>query len=1240
MSLSKYLVLFLVTIAWLLPCYNAAAQQAGSDSLKAVRQHIADSTKQSTQRRMDSVRNERQKTLDSTRQLQQRRNDSLAAIRKHKESKQYKDSVLKARNTAVTALRTTRTTYLDSVKAARKSILDSAVNARKEITAQQQQKIKLRSDSLNAIRKHKESGRYKDSVLRSRNAHIDSIRAVRAHFVDSSTKLRKKTLDSTFRVRKQLSDSVHKRQQLRSDSMAVIRKYKESKRYRDSVGIMRQNRLDSIRAVRKDFSDSMIAVRKIKADSIKVVRKTHLDSMMAVRKILTDSLKAVRAVRADSMAKLKELRLKNQKAQLKKREDKAKLAIDLKIKKKHEAYSNEKMLKKKWTLIRQGFQNTYTHYNYYYNARRKMTEAQQNMQRRKKDDFENRISLFPFDPNTDSTVFSSDMDTIVRKASVGIQIHDPRTKWGDDLYLLMGQAFYYKGNYESATATFRYIIGMRDGVYKKKKKKNGTLKKDPNTGSLVQKEKSRLSRIFQHQLAHNDAVLWLTRTFTDNNRQADAEAILDLLDASSKLSETMKGKIALEKANLLIKRGSYKEASTQLDLVIQSKAIAKYTRQRASFLNGQILTEMGEYTAAADNYQKTLTLHPPIDMDFYARKNMANSIALSGGDQSRSIASLKQILKDGKYAPYHEQVYFILGKLSANNARYDEALAFYAKSLQLPKTSKKQKAITFAAMGNIQYSQGNYNQAKRSYDSASYFSRNVGAGNEELTQALARGLSLDKVERPYNEVKIKDSLLKLSAMSEKEQKAVIKKYLKYLEQQKADSAANALAASSASSISSAGAPGTTTTWYFSSPVTIQQGANDFKRKWGNRTLGDNWRRAAANAFGADASGTAAAVAEEETEEEELSPEQSLLAAIPKTEAQINAVRQSLRKAYITLAEAYIKNLEDYPAGVTTLDTLDNRFPAHEYGAQALSLRYLAALRQNKSDEAGRLRTKLIAEFPDSEFAHSLSTTDSMATDAVATGQSVSEYYMETYQLADSREYSEALQRSRTGQRSYGDLTYSRKFRILEAISLAGLGRYKHADTVINQYLKEYPSDSLKPWADAVARRIKELQAADTLKKTDTSSSLPAIIKDSSKVLLPGLTKAATDSLKVNTIPDHYSYKSNEIHYCVFVFGKPDTKIAGFKSGLSDFSAFKFSGLALNTTMEMLGTDNSIVITRSFPNAAQARAFLNAGKNESRLFRDIPAGSYQALLISASNFKKLSLDKDIPAYRAFYSKYYK
>ena len=91
---------------------------------------------------------------------------------------------------------------------------------------------------------------------------------------------------------------------------------------------------------------------------------------------------------------------------------------------------------------------------------------------RYKETFTEQISIYPYNLESGLTSIGGDMDTVVKKCAYDTQIHDHRSKWYDNLYLLMGKAFYFKNDYESAITAFQYVVNeYKDGDLKKKQKR-------------------------------------------------------------------------------------------------------------------------------------------------------------------------------------------------------------------------------------------------------------------------------------------------------------------------------------------------------------------------------------------------------------------------------------------------------------------------------------------------------------------------------------------------------------------------------------------------------------------------------------------------------------------------------------------------------------------------------------------------------------------------------------------------
>ncbi len=663
------------------------------------------------------------------------------------------DSAAQARRQALEVTRAAQKRSLDSAKAARQHILDSLKAFRQQ-----------RMDSLTAIRKYRESRHFRDSVTAAREERIATVREVQHARMDSLKEARQRSTDSAIAAREAAMAPIRKAQQRRMDSLTAIKKYKSSKRYADSVAIAQKARTQEIAAKRKAFTDSLTGVRKLNMDKLKAARKITTDSLAAIRKVHSDSLAAKRKERAAALAKNKDNQLRDKKIKEKQAENKAQLAFELKIKKKRSVYSNENMLKKKWSPPRRAVQNTFTHYNYYFNAERKMAEAEVNMQRTARDKWDERIPLYSFNPVTDSTTFAADMDSVIQKASLGIQIHDPRTKWGDDLYLLLGKAYFYKGDMENAASSFKYIVALNERAKAEAAKKaadkgKSTRKEGP---SFVTPEQTGVAAVLKREPANNEGLLWLARTFITYGRYGEAESVLDLIGSDPKFPEGLRGELALQKGFLALCQHNDKDAAANLMLAAADKDISVYTRRRAAFIAGQLLQERGAYNEAAKQYAQVTDLHPKIDMDFAARRNRTNALIQAGGVQKDATASLKSMLNDGKFSPYYEQIYYMLGRLSANAGNSDAAVTYLLSGINTPKTTRRQKAMSFATLGNVYFNTGAYTSAKSAYDStARYLS--AAPDDSEVSIAMRRATLVDKIAVPAATIRQQDSLLALGA---------------------------------------------------------------------------------------------------------------------------------------------------------------------------------------------------------------------------------------------------------------------------------------------------------------------------------------------------------------------------------------------------------------------------------------------------------------------------------------------
>lgn len=1216
------------------------ARQKTIDSAKTAREYKLDSATKARKHLADSTALARKHKTDSTAKARKKIADSTASVRKYKESKKYRDSVTKSKNTKTKALQSSRQARLDSVQQLRAHKTDSNAKARKKIT-----------DSTASIRKYKDSKKYKDSVTKSKTAKTKAIQKTRQARMDSVQELRKHTTDSVAQMRKTRTDSIKTVQKHRTDSLAKVKKYKSSKRYTDSVTLVRRHHSDSIKAVQKEKRDAIASVRKRSLDSAKISRTRILDSTKKSRAKYMDSVKLVRKARTDSLAKKKESKDKLAKTKEKKKMEDLKLKIDLKQKKEREAWSNKSMLKKKWGPVRKTTQNSFTHYNYYFNANRKMDEAEQNMQRIKKENYDSLIGIFPFDPNKDSSILASDMDSIIRKVSVGIQIHDPRIKWSDDMYLLLGQAYYYKGSYENASIAFRYIISNNQKEKNKKGKKKGGYSssgKSKDGPSILDKKKKSKLNFLQHKSVNEDAILWLARTYATAGQVENAESVLSLLEYDANLPDNLKGRLAVEKAFAYLKLDNYAEASKQLTIAVNDNYLPESLRLRIAFLNGQLLMRSGDYAEAAESFEEVLEHFPKIEMDFYTRKYIAYNKLMAGQQVADAMTPLKKILKDGKYTGYYDQVYYVLGQLAVKASKNEEAVTYFTKSTATPKATKKQKALSFAALGDVYYSTSRYAYAKNAYDSAAKYS-GAASKDKAVAAAVQRSTGLNEISGPSATIHEQDSLLALAEMSKKEQQAVVRRYLRDLEKKKQDSLLRAEDASTASAVPAEPEPekAGTASWYFANPTLVSQGTTDFKRKWGNRPLTDNWRRAAAAPLTGAPKADGTSSEDEDKDESTVSGEKgapteaSLLARIPNTPQQKEQSIKIQQKAYILLAQAYVKQLEDYNQALHTLDTLNKRYPAHSQKEEELFLRYQIAVKQNKLDKAQEYSNELLSKYPRSQYAKMLNPKQSESKPVNENTTEVSSYFDETYALLMQHQYTEVLMRTDIAKKKFDHPVYKKRFEVTEAMAYAGSGNFDMADTVISKFIKKNQSDSLTPWAKSVYAYINDVRNGGKPSWYKEGSPPPSIadakkkeVKDTPATPLPALPPEPV----IPEAPKVYSYQAESEHYLIAVLPGLDSRTAGLKKAIYRFDSAKYADAHLELIIDLFSMTQSVVQVKKFSNAALAKTYMD-DLILSPALNNYKPGEVNIYIISANNYKKMFADKKADDYQSFFSTYY-
>lgn len=1093
------------------------------------------------------------------------------------------------------------------------------------------EQVQAYNDSIAALRTYMKSKAYNDSLDRVRKARMDSIRAHQDALKLENQRLKdsmQKVFEQQKLLQQQSIDSIKRDKQRVVDSLNEIKKYRTSKGYKDSVDAIRQKQLDSLKQVRQLYMDSVKSEQKRQLDSMKHLQqvrndslqasiqarndsmRSYIDSLKAAQAQFKDSMEMVKQNRIDSLEKMKDKRLDEMYEKDKQREQERKDREREKVQKARDNYTNDVFLKKNWGLRRRIVQNTFTRYNYYYNATNKIKEAENNMYMSKIDNFDSTISLYPYDPSVNSSLFANDMDTLGKRLSVGIQIHDPRSKWQDDLFFLLGQSYYYKGDFENAAAVFEYVINydQKYEIQKKSKKKNDKKDKESNSVLQLDTDKKGLAGVFQHDLAKNDAIIWLSRSYLKMKEFNKAQILLDMIIIDPRADKELLAQVYETYAHLYLERNEKNSALPYLDSIAFNTSLDKRVRQRASYLGAQLYTELADWENAEKLFTQVTKLNAPIEMDLNAQLNKSIAQAYISADNYPVIVrQLKKMTKEDKFKQYTDRIYLALGQTYVKKGDNDEAIEAFNTSIQVSKNNPLNKALAFYELGQLYYNNKRYVAAQSSFDSAAFYYQSLGQ-NEMYNKSKTLAQNLSVIAVPAAQIEYIDSLLNLTKLSDKEKQQWARKEVKKYEQSLAKS--NMPQSTMTNNSSNKGG------FYFSNSEQIQKGRKDFQQTWGDRPLVNNWRRSNDIRFVDNSSNSPTNEVENATIDEKY-----FISKIPTDPNVIDSLNKQLEKSYVELEKTFYLT-QDYSSLKNLYKDFIEKYPSSSNIDLFYHDLYMVYFRENNADSATYFKELLSRIQPESPYLSAINNISNKSTDPTSAidYSGIEQHMDQTYSLLQAQLFKEVVTRSEEVKKEFPVQIprYQAQYNLMKAIAYAGLNQISTADTLLTEILKVSKDDSLKLIAQDVLNYIRQTpQVEDT---TSTSSQI--------SFLDPNLGTA------------DYTNNKSEKHYVLLYVEKPDNRMMPLRAGIMDYNSMNKSDLELRASFSELKNNSRVIVIKELKNDPQAKKYISDLKQQKVLFKDYNVNvDIKIVSISESNFILLMNRKDFIEYLKFYNKNY-
>ncbi|HSB94367.1 MAG TPA: hypothetical protein VLC28_14690, partial [Flavitalea sp.] len=533
------------------------------------------------------------------------------------------------------------------------------------------------------------------------------------------------------------------------------------------------------------------------------------------------------------------------------------LPSDLKKPKKYEErkLGSEKSADKKFKTPRKVIQNTVTHYNWYFNANQRINQVLERAKLSHVDDFTQLLPFYNYD--LQSTARDSiELDSVIYKANAGILIHDLRNAWIDNLLMLMGKAYYFRNQLDSAYMTFQYVnyaYSPKDADGYDKTIGSNANEEGTALSISTKEDNSFVKKVFSEPPSRNESFLWQVRTWIANGQMEDASSLLQTLRNDPLFPTRLKTDFNELQALYFYTREMPDSAAFYLSNALDN-ATSRYELSRWEFLIGQLYELAHKPETSAEFFGRSVkhTLDPV--MEVYGRLNL---IRQKKGDSlvlKKNIEDLVKMGRKDRYSRYRDIIYYTAAEmeLERHNIPGARKLLLMATRSANPEAISPYRSLAWLLLGDLAFEQKEYREAKSAYDSVTEADPVI----KDPAAFTARSTSLTEIVSQMDIMRRQDSLQQLAALPPEQREAAVKKKLKELRKQQGLKEDENLPVANGGPVTLNNNKGNAPSdlfggtenkgeWYFNNPTLKSKGFNAFQVKWGNRPNTDNWRRLSA-----------------------------------------------------------------------------------------------------------------------------------------------------------------------------------------------------------------------------------------------------------------------------------------------------------------------------------------------------------------------------------------------------------
>jgi hypothetical protein len=941
---------------------------------------------------------------------------------------------------------------------------------------------------------------------------------------------------------------------------------------------------------------------------------------------------------------------------------------------------SEKTGEKKFTLPRRFIQNTVTHFNYVFNATEKLNQILETAKAQHKDDYSKLIPFYNYSLDVTSTD-SLSLDSIIDKSQTGIALHDLRNDWVDNLYLLWGQAYYLRKDFDSAYLMFQFINYAF--VARDKDGYAATIgsPKDGNTNfSIASKEKTNLGKkLLSEPPSRNDAFIWQIRNLLARDEFAEAASLIITLKSDPNLPSRLNNDLEEVQALWFYKQNNWDSAAVHLSNAL-STATNPQEKARWEYLIGQLYELSGKYKEAENYYGKVIGHTTDLVLEIYARLATIR-VNKDGGENyiDKNIAELLKMAKRDKYTDYRDIIYYMAAQMELERNNINGALALLQKSAQVPSNDPSIRTRAFLQLAELTLAKKQYQLSYNFHDSLDLNDPSL----EDKKQMLGiRKNWLEKVALSLEIINREDSLQRLAAMDEDARKSFVRDVVRDLRKKQGlkdePLTTGSIAGMPTDQPSLFGGSGSSSSgkgeWYFYNAASKQKGQADFKARWGNRPNVDNWRRSSMVSSiiqGKNDSKAAAAAAATLKPGQQAAPTEitfdALYANVPLTPEAKKASDSSLAEALYIAGKTFVQEAEDCEEGTSNLERVRSVAPDFEKMNEVYFNLYYCYNKSGETAKAAAIKKLMSDKFPADRYTQIVTT--GKDPQSKSANSEATKTYEKIYDLFIEGNFTEATTQKRIADSIYGNNYWTPQLLYIESVYYIKQKEDSSAIGVLNNIIGQFPNTVMATKAttmiDVLKRRKQieeELTRLNITRPADPENTRPIPQQDTTRLVAipkrtlidtatkipqpkPVVTNPIKDSVVTKapivtpTAPTAFAFDTTAAHYVVLVLNKVDPVFMNeAKNAFFRYNRETYYNKQFTTELSEYDTENKLLLIAPFKNSREAIDYITKAKplTPTEIIPWLKGGKYEFTIISESNLGVIKTNKSLGDYKIFIS----